>query len=64
MIYHKDAANSKRRSVKIDDIHSSPVPGKEQRIMFATRLNKIILTQVMRSENILKDMKLVSLLHF
>ena len=50
MTYHKDAVNSKRKSVKTDDI-LWPVSGKEQRRMFATRLDKIIFMQVMRREN-------------
>ena len=41
MSYHKDAVNSKRKSVEIDDTIPCPVSGKEQRTMFATRLNKI-----------------------
>ena len=51
MTYHKNAVNNKTKIVKIGDSHSMTSFRKEQRLMFATSLDKIILTQVMRREN-------------
>ena len=51
MTYHKNAVNSREKSLKLTTAIPCPVPSKEQRKMFATRLDKIILAQVMRREN-------------
>ena len=51
MTYHSDAVNSRENSIKLMTVIPCPVSGKEQRRMFGTRLNKIILTQLMHREN-------------